>query len=66
MPKYLTITPYTRTNGFLYRLCTHAAVKAIASQYYYSMALKEDGTVWAAGWNGSGELGDGTNQQKKS
>jgi len=24
------------------------------------LALKGDGTVWAWGWNGDGQLGDGT------
>ena len=28
---------------------------------YHSLALKEDGTVWAWGSNGAGTLGDGTN-----
>ena len=28
----------------------------------YSAALKNDGTVWVWGYNGSGQLGDGTNQ----
>ena len=27
---------------------------------YISMVLKNDGTVWAWGWNIHGELGDGT------
>jgi alpha-tubulin suppressor-like RCC1 family protein len=35
-------------------------VKAIVAGYSHSLALKEDGTVWAWGTNRSGELGDGT------
>lgn len=27
----------------------------------HSLALKNDGTVWAWGWNNRGQLGDGTN-----
>ncbi len=35
-------------------------VKAIAGGYQQMMALKENGTVWAWGENGDGQLGDGT------
>jgi hypothetical protein len=34
-------------------------VTAIAGGAYHSLALKNDGTVWAWGYNGSGQLGDG-------
>ncbi|WP_068468395.1 PKD-like domain-containing protein [Candidatus Protochlamydia phocaeensis] len=36
-------------------------LKAIASGSYHSLALRSDGTVWAWGFNGYGELGNGTN-----
>jgi alpha-tubulin suppressor-like RCC1 family protein len=32
----------------------------IACGYYHSLAIKNDNTAWAWGYNGSGELGDGT------
>src|SRR5206468_1644563 len=35
-------------------------VTAIAAGSYHGLALKEDGTVWAWGDNGYGQLGDGT------
>jgi len=35
-------------------------VKAVAVGYTYTLALKTDGTLWAWGWNASGQLGDGT------
>ncbi len=37
-----------------------SGVTAIASGDFYTMALKSDGLVWAWGWNGYGQLGDGT------
>ena len=33
---------------------------AIAGGGDHSLALKSDGTVWAWGWNGYGQLGDGS------
>jgi alpha-tubulin suppressor-like RCC1 family protein len=38
----------------------------IAAGYYHSLAIKEDGSVWAWGYNGHGELGDGTTKHKRS
>lgn len=35
-------------------------VTAVAAGYFHSLALKNDGTVWAWGGNASGELGDGS------
>jgi alpha-tubulin suppressor-like RCC1 family protein len=37
------------------------AVKALGNS---SIFLKNDGTVWATGWNGQGQLGDGTTVDK--
>ena len=38
----------------------HAGVQAIAAGDFHSMVLKQDGSLWAAGDNGYGQLGDGT------
>jgi len=35
-------------------------VTAVAGGSAHSLALKSDGTVWAWGWNGYGQLGNGT------
>src|SRR6266516_1763153 len=35
-------------------------VVAVAGGAYHSLALKSDGTVWAWGYNGNGQLGDGS------
>ncbi|MFA6285846.1 MAG: chitobiase/beta-hexosaminidase C-terminal domain-containing protein [Opitutaceae bacterium] len=37
-----------------------SGVVAVAAGDDHSLALKSDGTVWAWGYNGSGELGDGS------
>lgn len=41
-------------------------VKTIASRGYHSLALKQDGTVWAWGRGDWGLLGDGFNQARSS
>ena len=38
----------------------------VSGGHEHSLALKSDGTVWAWGFNGSGELGDGTNTNRLS
>jgi uncharacterized protein (TIGR03437 family) len=43
-----------------------AAVASIAAGTTHSLALKSDGTVWAWGDNGAGELGDGTTTQRNA
>lgn len=35
-------------------------ITAISGGFLYSMALKKDGTMWTWGYNGNGQLGDGT------
>lgn len=43
-----------------------AATPAIASGSYHTIALKSDGTLWAWGYNGDGQLGDGTTIYRRS
>ncbi|RCX07641.1 alpha-tubulin suppressor-like RCC1 family protein, partial [Anaerobacterium chartisolvens] len=37
----------------------------VAASDYYSLALKDDGTVWACGYNYYGQLGDGTKVDRR-
>ena len=39
---------------------------ATASYHQHTIYLKSDGTVWAAGWNGNGQLGDGTTTDRSN
>jgi alpha-tubulin suppressor-like RCC1 family protein len=39
-------------------------VVAVAAGYGHNLALKADGTVWAWGFNGHGQLGDGTTETR--
>jgi alpha-tubulin suppressor-like RCC1 family protein len=34
--------------------------RAVAAGYWHSVALKQDGSLWAWSYNGSGQLGDGS------
>ncbi|MBI5186838.1 MAG: hypothetical protein HZA01_14090 [Nitrospinae bacterium] len=41
-------------------------ITAIAAGSYHSLAVKQDGTVWAWGDNSRGQLGDGSTENKSS
>ena len=41
-----------------------SGVKTIAAGENYSLFLKTDGTVWGTGFNGDGQLGDGTRNNR--
>ena len=43
-----------------------ATTRAVAAGDFHTVALKTDGSLWAWGDNGSGQLGDGTTDQKLS
>jgi alpha-tubulin suppressor-like RCC1 family protein len=41
-------------------------VVQVAAGYYFGLALRSDGTVWAWGNNGTGQLGDGTRTDRST
>src|SRR5262245_36504227 len=46
---------------FLQTVVTHATtVTNIAAGESHSLFIQSDGSLWAMGWNASGQLGDGT------
>jgi alpha-tubulin suppressor-like RCC1 family protein len=54
---YMTVTPYC-TNQPEQILSSN--VVAVAAGQFHSLLLKNDGSLWATGYNGFGQLGDGT------
>ena len=55
---YNTVYPFFGTN--LPEQIVASNVTAIAAGEFHSLFLKSDGSLWAMGYNGDGELGDGT------
>ena len=41
-----------------------SGVKAVTTGWHHGLFLKTDGSVWGAGWNNYGQLGDGTKATK--
>jgi alpha-tubulin suppressor-like RCC1 family protein len=46
--------------------CASPGGSALAGGFFHSASLKQDGTVWAWGYNSDGELGDGTTTSRSS
>ena len=49
-----------------FRCLASSNIIAIAAGSKHTLALKQDGTVWAWGDNSSGQLGDGTTTHRTS
>ena len=54
---------YNSNNNVAVQINSLTGITAIAGGEDYSLALKDDGTVWAFGANSKGQLGNGTNTQ---
>ena len=39
-------------------------VVSVSAGFYHNLAITSDGSLWAWGWNGHGQLGDGTTQTR--
>ena len=50
----------TATRSTPTKLSRFSGVKKISTHWYHTLAMKNDGTLWACGPNASGQLGDGT------
>jgi alpha-tubulin suppressor-like RCC1 family protein len=59
---YLTSDVATAT----YSLTGDLTPSRMTAGHYHSAAVRTDGTVWAAGRNNSGQLGDGTTSQRST
>jgi alpha-tubulin suppressor-like RCC1 family protein len=51
----------TDTNNIPMQISGLTGITAISAGGHHSLALKNDSTVWAWGWNNNGQLGIGTN-----
>lgn len=61
---YLGLGPGTFTTILPTRIGTDTDWQSISVAMFYNLALKTNGTLWAWGDNGVGQLGDGTNVNK--
>ncbi|TVY09045.1 RCC1 domain-containing protein [Paenibacillus cremeus] len=55
---------YDKTNTLTNKIADLSHVVSIAAGSFYSMAVKDDGSVWTWGNNAMGQLGDGTTTTK--
>jgi alpha-tubulin suppressor-like RCC1 family protein len=56
----------TTTNSNPVQVVGITGIISIAAGERHSLFLKNDGTVWASGFNGNGQLGDGTTTQRNT
>jgi alpha-tubulin suppressor-like RCC1 family protein len=54
-------------NGWHFGMsATNGGFNTISSGAFFSMAVKDDSSLWAWGWNAYGQLGDGTTEDRES
>jgi alpha-tubulin suppressor-like RCC1 family protein len=61
---HVDVSPYIQETPF--QIPTLSNVKRVVSNMDHTLALTNDGIVWAWGYNSSGQLGGGTNQPRQS
>ena len=54
----------TNRKSFVKVMTTSSGVADVAAGGYHSLVLKQDGSVWATGWNEYGQLGDGSTSDR--
>jgi alpha-tubulin suppressor-like RCC1 family protein len=60
----LILSVNTGFNLFSIPVLASSNTVQVATGYYHTLLLKSDGTVWTWGYNGYGELGDGTTESR--
>ena len=55
-----------RTHHWVSPPVVHAGVQAISAGGYHALVLTREGTVWGAGYNRYGQLGDGTTTDRNT
>ena len=55
-----------RMNNQRFHIAMHGGAKAVAAGDAHSIVLNQDGSVWAAGRNNNGQLGDGSRDDRSN
>jgi uncharacterized repeat protein (TIGR01451 family) len=58
--------PFSTIMGLPVQVVGLTGVTAVSAGEHYSVALRNDGTVWTWGYNDNGQLGDGTTTERRA